>query len=57
MQVKKQQFESDVERQTGLKLGKEYDKAVCCHSSYLNSTQSTLHPVHIQHATGECVLG
>ena len=28
MQVKKQQLESDVEQQTGSKLGKEYVKAV-----------------------------
>ena len=41
MQVKKQQFESDVEQHTDLKLGKEYDKAVCCHSVYLTPTQST----------------
>ena len=53
MQVKKQQFELDVEQQTGLKLGKEYDKAVCCHSVYLTSTQSTSHKMHIQYATGK----
>ena len=29
MQVKKQQLESDMEQQTGLKLGKEYIKAGC----------------------------
>ena len=28
MQVKKQQLESDMEQQTGSKLGKEYDRAV-----------------------------
>ena len=30
MQVKKQQLESDMEQQTGSKLGKEYIKAVYC---------------------------
>ena len=32
MQVKKQQLELDMEQQTGSKSGKEYVKAVCCHS-------------------------
>ena len=41
MQVKKQQLESDMEKQTGSKLGKEYVKAVCCHPAYLTSMQST----------------
>ena len=36
MQVKKQQLELDMEKQTGSKLGKEYFKAV-----YLTSMQST----------------
>ena len=35
MQVRKQQLELDME-QTGFKLGKEYIKAVYCHSAYLN---------------------
>ena len=35
MQVKKQQLEPDVEQQTGSKLGKEYNKAVCILSSCL----------------------
>ena len=35
MQVKKQQLELDMEQQTGSKLGKEYVKAVYCHSAYL----------------------
>ena len=35
MQVKKQQVELDMEQQTGSKLGKEYVKAVYCHSAYL----------------------
>ena len=35
MQVKKQQLEVDMEQQTASKLGKEYVKAVYCHSAYL----------------------
>ena len=34
MQVKKEQLEPDLEQQTGSKLGKEYVKAVYCHSAY-----------------------
>ena len=34
--VKKQQLESDMEQQTGSKLGKEYIKAVYCYPAYLN---------------------
>ena len=41
MPVKKQQLELDMERQTGSKLGKEYVKAIYCHSAYLTSMQST----------------
>ena len=41
MQVKKQQWELDMEQQTGSKLGKEYIKAVYCHPAYLMSMQST----------------
>ena len=41
MQVKKQQLEPDMEQQTGSKLGKEYVKAICCHSAYLTYMQST----------------
>ena len=41
MQVKKQQSETDMEKQTGLKLGKEYDKAVYCHPACLTYMQST----------------
>ena len=40
MQVKKQQLELDMEQQTGSKLGKEYVKAVYCHSAYLTYMQS-----------------
>ena len=41
MQVRKQQLEPDMEQRTGSKLGKEYVKAVYCHSAYLTYTQST----------------
>ena len=41
MQVKKQQFELDMEQQTGSKLGKEYVNAIYCHPVYLTSMQST----------------
>ena len=41
MQVKRQQLELDMEQQTGFKLGKEYVKAVYCHSAYLTYRQST----------------
>ena len=41
MQVKKQQLESDMEQQTGSRLGKEYIKAVYCHPDYLTYMQST----------------
>ena len=40
MQVKKQQLELDTEQQTGSKLGKEYIKAVYCHSVYLSYMHS-----------------
>ena len=40
MQVKKQQLESDMEKKTGSKLGKEYFKDVYCHPAYLASMQN-----------------
>ena len=40
MQVKKQQLESDMGKQTGSKLGKEYFKDVYRHTAYLVSMQS-----------------
>ena len=40
MQVKKQQLEADMEKQTGSKLGKKYVKAVYCHPAYLTYMQS-----------------
>ena len=41
MQVRKQQLEWDMEQQTSSKLGKEYDKAICCHPACLTSMQCT----------------
>ena len=41
MQVKKEQLELDMEKQTGSKSGKEYVKAVYCHPAYLTNMQST----------------
>ena len=41
MQVKKQQLEWDIEKQTVSKSGKEYVKAVCCDPVYLTYMQST----------------
>ena len=41
MQVKKQQLELDKKQQTGSKSGKEYVKAIYCHSAYLIYMQST----------------
>ena len=40
MQVKKQQLELDMVKQTGSKSGKEYIKAVYCHPAYLTYMQS-----------------
>ena len=41
MQVKNQQWELNMEQQTGSKSGKEYVKAVYCCPAYLTSMQST----------------
>ena len=41
MQVKKPQLDPDMEQQTGSKSGKEYIKAVYCHSAYLTDMQNT----------------
>ena len=40
MQVKKQQLELDMEQQTGSKSGKEHNKAIYCHPTYLTYMQS-----------------
>ena len=41
MQVRKQQLELGMEKQTGSKQEKEYVKAVYCHPTYLTYMQST----------------
>ena len=41
MQVRKQQLEPDMGQQTGSISGKEYVKAVCCHTASLTYMQST----------------
>jgi len=41
MQVKKKQLETDMEKLTGSKLGKEYIKGVYCYPAYLTYMQST----------------
>ena len=41
MQAKKQQLELDLEQWTDSKLGKDYFKAVYCHSAYLTHIRST----------------
>ena len=41
MQVRKQQLELDIGKQTGSKLGKKYVKAVSCHPAYLTHMQNT----------------
>ena len=42
VQVKKQQLEPDMKKQTSSKSGNKYVKAVYCHSAYLTYMQSTL---------------
>ena len=41
MQVRKQQWETDMEQWAGLRLGKEYIKAIFCHPAYFIYIQST----------------
>ena len=41
MRAKKHQLKPDIEQGTGSKLGKEYVKAIHCHSAYLTYMQST----------------
>ena len=41
MQVRKQQLEQDMEKQTGSKLEKKYFKTIYCHPAYLTYMQST----------------
>ena len=59
MQVKKQQLEMNMEQQTGSESGKEYIKAVYCHSAYLTYMKSTLRkmPDWINHKLESRLLG
>ena len=41
MWVKMQKLEKDMEKWTGLNLGKEYAKTVYCHPDYLTYMEST----------------
>ena len=45
MQVKKKQLELNMEQWTGSKLGKEYVKALYCHSAYWIYMQSTSYEI------------
>ena len=47
MQVKKQQLELDMEKQTGSKYGKEYINAVYCHHANLTYMQSTSREIQV----------
>ena len=41
MQVKKEELELDMKKQTGSKLGKEYTRAIYCHHGYLTYMKTT----------------
>ena len=53
MQVRKQQLELDMEQQTGSKLGKEYIKAVYCHSASLTSMQYIMRNTGLEEVQAE----
>ena len=57
MQVKKQQLELDMEKQTGSKLGKEYIKAVYCHPAYFMQSMSCEMPGWMKHKLESRLLG
>ena len=59
MWVEKQQLEPDREQLTGTKLGKEYDKAIHCHSAYLTYMQNTSYemPGWVKHKLESRLLG
>ena len=48
MQEKKRELEPDMEQKTGSKLGKEYIKAVYCHSAYFTYKICRLHHMKCQ---------
>ena len=47
MRVKKQQSEMDMEQQTGSKLRKDYDRAVCCLFNYKLSTSQAFQDLSV----------
>ena len=53
MQVRKQQLELDMEKWTDSKLGKEYVKAVYCHSAYLTYIEYIMWNAGLDEAQGE----
>ena len=53
MQVKKQQLELDMGKQTGSKLGKEYVKAVYCHPAYLTYAEYIMRNAGLYEAQAE----
>ena len=53
MPVKKQQLELDMEKWTDSKLGKEYVKAVYCHSAYLTYIEYIMWNAGLDEAQGE----
>ena len=53
MQVRKQQLELDMKQQTGSKLGKEYIKAVYCHSASLTSMQYIMRNTGLEEVQAE----
>ena len=50
MQVKKQQLEPDMEQWTRFKLGKEYVKAVYCHTAYLTYAEYIMQNAELDEA-------
>ena len=53
MKVRKQQLELDMKQQTGSKLGKEYIKAVYCHSASLTSMQYIMRNTGLEEVQAE----
>ena len=56
MQFRKHKLELDMEQQTGSKSGKEYVKAVYCHSAYMQSTSCEM-PGWMKHKLESSVPG
>ena len=50
MQVKKQQLELDIQQWTGSKLGKEFVKAIYCHTAYLTYRQNIMRNTGLEEA-------